>query len=68
MNAGGAGSNAGQGGKIPHVSQHPHTHTKEIYIYIYITKKQYYNKFHKILKKNQYGFGIRKDPRPPKIQ
>ena len=64
MNAGGAGSNAGQGGKIPHASQHPTKKKK----YIYITKKQYYNKFHKILKKNQYGFGIRKDPRPPKIQ
>ena len=51
-----------------HMSHSIPTHTQKKYIYIYITKKQYYNKFHKILKKNQYGFGIRKDPRPPKIQ
>ena len=33
-NAGGVGSNAGQGGKIPHASQH--LHQKYIYIHIYI--------------------------------
>ena len=57
-NAGGVGSNAGQGGKIPHASQHLHQKKKKyiyIYIYIYKTKKQYYNKFNKILKKISMG-------------